>query len=557
MLLPQKLGSVTLMRKLGSDGVAESFVGILDEPAGQQVVVRRLQKHILDDPSRLSTVEARLEDLTAVRHPSLLSVLRHEALGPERLVFEEHLDAVSLAEVIAWCKREGRTLPPNVFLHVATQICNGLEALHGRPGKASGAENVLHLALGPSAVLLSTDGRVCIGEYGLVRSPTALPSGGADDMAARLSHLSPEQTHPDRPLTPASDIFALGSLLYELLLLEPLFRRDSSLQTIHAVRQAVVGAALQQVKAALPGLDKVLYRALSLNPRHRYQRAFVLREDVRGLMAGFSFTQVADELRTLLNPLFAARAELRGETPPPADTRAGGTGAAGAPGQDDTMAFLRKAAAGDAGASAAAGGAVASDDELDGLEMWSEVPTSVDPTDPEGRPTTTPAGAPPRQETTGEANPAEPDRTTWIKHSEPPAEGAFDADESTEVGDAPAPRAVTPGGTKRQLSPDEARALGLQVRPTPEPAPRRGMDTIPTSFRDVKPDEDRPSVPDPGATPGPLRDRPVSPATRSPGAASAGPAPRSGDNLTYSGVGAVGAASAPPAPARGTATSPL
>ena len=39
-------------------------------------------------------------------------------------------------------------------------------------------------------------------------------------------------------------------------------------------------------------LDKVLFRALSLNPRHRYQRAFVLREDLRGLMAGFSFADI-------------------------------------------------------------------------------------------------------------------------------------------------------------------------------------------------------------------------------------------------------------------------
>ena len=46
------------------------------------------------------------------------------------------------------------------------------------------------------------------------------------------------------------------------------------------------------MKHCLPGLDKILYRALSLNPRHRYQRAFVLREDLRGLMVGYQFGDI-------------------------------------------------------------------------------------------------------------------------------------------------------------------------------------------------------------------------------------------------------------------------
>jgi hypothetical protein len=72
-----------------------------------------------------------------------------------------------------------------------------------------------------------------------------------------------------------------------------------------------VTTQLLEVKEVLPGLDKVLYRALSLNPRHRYQRAFVLREDLRGLMAGFSFANIDQDTQDFLKPLFAARGEQR------------------------------------------------------------------------------------------------------------------------------------------------------------------------------------------------------------------------------------------------------
>ena len=95
-------------------------------------------------------------------------------------------------------------------------------------------------------------------------------------------------------------------MLYELLVLRPMFRADSSLQTIHKVRRAEVTTQLLEVKEILSGLDKVLFRALSLNPRHRYQRAFVLREDLRGLMAGFSFADIESVAREFLAPVFRA-----------------------------------------------------------------------------------------------------------------------------------------------------------------------------------------------------------------------------------------------------------
>ena len=305
MLLPKKIGPFTLVRKLGTGGVSETYAGVLDDAERRKVAVRRVLPYILHDPSRLASVEARVKDLLGVRHPFLVQVLDWVQQDDQRFAVEDWVEGCDLDRVIAWCRKQNRTLPHNVFLNLATQVCNGLEALHGRPGKGSGAENVLHLGLKPGALFATPDGKVIVGSYALTRSPTSLPHGGvAGPIPTRMEYLSPEQTHPDQKLTPASDIFALGAVLYELLTLEPLFRADSNLQTIHRVRKAEVTRQLLQVKEIMPGLDKVLYRALSLNPRHRYQRAFVLREDLRGLMAGYSFSSIAEDTRNFLQPLF-------------------------------------------------------------------------------------------------------------------------------------------------------------------------------------------------------------------------------------------------------------
>ncbi|HNH47272.1 MAG TPA: serine/threonine-protein kinase, partial [Myxococcota bacterium] len=310
ILLPKRLGSFTLTRKLGTGGVSETFLGTQDAGGERPVVVRYILPYIQRDPTRLAAIEARIRDLLGVRHPFLVHVFDHVVDGEDRYVVEEHIEGIPLDRVLQWCRQTHRHIPHNIFLNIATQICNGLEALHGRTGKGSSAEHVLHLGLKPGAIFLTREGKVVVGSYGLVRSPTALPHGGvAGPVPTRMDYLSPEQTHPDQKLTPASDIFALAAVLYEMITLESLFRADSNLQTIHRIRRSEVTTQLLRVKELMPGLDKILFRALSLNPHHRYRRAFVLREDLRGLMAGYSFSSIAEDTRSFLAPLLENQEE--------------------------------------------------------------------------------------------------------------------------------------------------------------------------------------------------------------------------------------------------------
>ncbi len=302
LVLPLQLGTLTLHRKLGTGSVAESYLAT--QADGSRAVARRILPFIAKDPHRLAAISARAEELAGFRHPSLVHVVGTFQEGGDTFMLEEHVEAVSLERLMAHARSHGQHLPPNVYLHIAVQVCNALEALHSRPS-TSGADSVLHLGIKPGAIFVGPEGKVVVGSFGLSRSPTTLPQGGVSaPVAARMEYLSPEQTHPDQQITPASDLFSLGAVLYELLTLESLFRADSNLQTIHRIRRGEVTTQLLKVKSRMPGLDKVLYRALSVNPKQRYQRAFVLRDDLRGLMSGYSFASIVDDTKSWLKPIF-------------------------------------------------------------------------------------------------------------------------------------------------------------------------------------------------------------------------------------------------------------
>lgn len=339
-LLPQKVGRLTLVRALENDGVTQSHVGILDDAAGSQVIVRKVLPSLARDPEVRGEIEARIADLVPIRHPGLLPITHTFEQDEALFLAHEWPDAVSMTEVVAWCRDQQEPVPLNFFLHVAVQICNALEGLHGRTGAVTQAPSVLHLQVRPSSIWFTRDGEVLLGNYGLLPSPTfATQTGG---FRLKTAYLAPEQTHASarpgteddsdgggRRLSPASDLFSLGAVLYELLVHKPMFEASTPLRTIAKVRRAEVTTQLLEVKEVFPGVDRVLYRALALNPRHRYQRAFVFREDLRGLMAQFSFSNIQDDSRRFLAPLFRGDRRAVDEllpkrpsvpTPPPIDT---------------------------------------------------------------------------------------------------------------------------------------------------------------------------------------------------------------------------------------------
>ena len=187
LLLPKTVGPFTLLRRLGANGVAERYLGRFDARGGQPVVVRRVLPTVRHAPGGLAGLEARVRDLLGARHPSLVDVVDWVVDGEERFIVEDDVDGTDLEAVIDHCRMRGERPPVNVFLNIATQLCNGLEGLHGRAGRASGISNLLHLRLQPGAVRVTTEGKVRLGRYGLVRSPVGLPGAGATGRVGYLS----------------------------------------------------------------------------------------------------------------------------------------------------------------------------------------------------------------------------------------------------------------------------------------------------------------------------------------------------------------------------------
>jgi serine/threonine protein kinase len=308
LLLPHTIGPLTLQRKLGSGSLAETYLGVHANQRSRRVIVRRVLPWVCRDTQKLAEVERRVGDLLEHAHPLLVRVVDMVRVEGERLVIEEVVDGMSLERILASCRQQRRTMPAHVALHLGVQMCNALEALHGRAGKATGEPNVLHLSLKPGAVYVTAQGSVRIGSYGLGRSPVV--GSLTAPVPVRIEYLAPEQTMAlteNERLTPALDVFSLAAMLYEMLTLQPLFRGANNVQTLHRIRNAGdVHARLNELAATVPGIDDVLRGALQPDPAARTQRAFALRDGLRGLMSRFPFSTIHADTESFLQTVMDA-----------------------------------------------------------------------------------------------------------------------------------------------------------------------------------------------------------------------------------------------------------
>lgn len=245
-------------RRVATGGMGEIFVA-RDTTLGRTVAIKRLSERFARDEA----VRRRFtrEGLAAARlsgHPHIVTIFDvGEASGRPFLVME-HLSGGTLAERA----REGG-VPREQALAWLGQAASALEEAH--------RNGIVHRDVKPANLLLDDRGDVRVGDFGIARivdeGATSMTMAGT--VLGTAGYLSPEQARGE-PATPASDVYSLGVVAYELLTGGRPFEGGSATEeAARHIHQPVPPASERGV--ALPrAIDRVFERALAKDPRERY-----------------------------------------------------------------------------------------------------------------------------------------------------------------------------------------------------------------------------------------------------------------------------------------------
>ncbi|WP_328629610.1 serine/threonine protein kinase [Streptomyces sp. NBC_00353] len=207
-------GRYRIVARLGRGGMGEVWRGV-DEVLGRPVAVKLLLNHRADEAA---IARFHLEARTAAQlsHPHVVAVYDTGTDLERHYLVTEFLDGRSLAEELA---ARGPLLPARVA-GIGGQVADALAAAHGH--------GVVHRDVKPGNLLLASDGTVKVGDFGIAHFTDESTAGLTlkGQIIGTSAYLAPERA-VGQPAGPPADMYALGCVLYELLLGHPPFRAET------------------------------------------------------------------------------------------------------------------------------------------------------------------------------------------------------------------------------------------------------------------------------------------------------------------------------------------
>jgi serine/threonine protein kinase len=261
-----KLGPYEILSAIGAGGMGEVYKA--RDTRLDRTVAMKVSKEAFSE-----RFEREARAVAALNHPNVCQLYD---VGPDYLVME-FVEGAPIASVDT----------PRKLIDIAVQIADGLGAAH--------AAGVIHRDLKPDNILITRDGRVKILDFGLAKMvPTDNTPADATRTVAvtdagttlgTIAYMSPEQARGSTDLTPQSDQFSLGLVLYELAAGRRAFSRGSAAETM----TAIIREEADPLPATVPApLRWIVERLLAKDPSDRYESTRDLYRELRQVRARLS-----------------------------------------------------------------------------------------------------------------------------------------------------------------------------------------------------------------------------------------------------------------------------
>lgn len=270
-------GKYRLIRKIAVGGMAEVYLALSFGEFGfqRQEVIKALLPNLAKSSEFVDMFVREATLAAEFRHPNLVQVYNLGKVGELYYLAMEFVDGVDLMRLVRRCRQVRRPIPLDFVLNVICQAADGLAAVHEARSPEGEVLDIVHRDVNPQNLMVSFTGQAKLVDFGVAQ--TILAKARAEQaLMGKGPYMAPEQWRGEE-VGRRSDIFALGTVLYELTVGRRLFRRTTSLKT----KKAILSGEIPRPSRVKPGypkdLEEVVLKALANDPEDRYADAREMR----------------------------------------------------------------------------------------------------------------------------------------------------------------------------------------------------------------------------------------------------------------------------------------
>lgn len=273
---PARLGRFRILRRLGHGAQGEVCLAE-DTRLGRHVALKTVRVSAGSEADQVRRVRALLDEakiVSQLSHPNIVALYdAGDDAGTPYLVFE-YVEGETLAAHL----RRHRTLPPAKAADLAAQVLAALGYAHDK--------GVLHRDIKPANVMLAAD-TARVMDFGIAQRIDA--GGAARPLTGTPAYLAPE-TITGEDCTPASDVFSVGMMLYEMLTGAVAIDGENVFETLQRQLHEALAAPSRRATGVDENLDSIVLKALAKDPAQRYPSAQSMRESLLNWLGAGSDT---------------------------------------------------------------------------------------------------------------------------------------------------------------------------------------------------------------------------------------------------------------------------
>lgn len=260
-----------LLEKIGEGGMGvvyrARYVG-----NNRIVAVKLLPDEISSNPIIAARFDRELEILKQLRHPNIVHCFGGVCESQQRFYAMELVEGGTLADLL----RQKRRLSWDHVLEYGLQMCAALQYAHER--------GIVHRDLKPANFLIAKGGQLKLSDFGLATMASATKITRAGKTAGTFLYMAPEQIRGQPPVSPQTDLYALGCVLYELLTGQPPFQGDSPAEILRKHIKEPPPHVATQLLDCPAALDQLIVDLLQKNPLDRPASAAIVANRLLGIL---------------------------------------------------------------------------------------------------------------------------------------------------------------------------------------------------------------------------------------------------------------------------------
>jgi len=306
----QQLGRYHLLDRIAFGGMAEIYRAKTFDANGQPhlVAVKRVLAHLAEDDDFIQMLVDEAKIASVLRHQSIARVYEFARAHGEYFIAMEHVDGKDMRTVLERCRTKKKPIPPEHAAYICAEVGAALHAAHSAVDSRGRPLRIIHRDVSPSNIICSYAGEVKLCDFGIAKATLSRVTTKTGVIKGKVKYMSPEQAL-GRKLDHRSDVFSLGSCLYEMLTRIPPFTATNEMDLLIKVRDAKYRPISELQPGIPPELEAICDKCLTRSRANRYQTAAEAEGDLRAFLRKFMPNYSRSHLGRFIRKMFSQEIE--------------------------------------------------------------------------------------------------------------------------------------------------------------------------------------------------------------------------------------------------------